>query len=88
MLALWRLLRAWRGRPLWLALSMALLFLLLDGGSGYASPGTLFLTRLWQGKVILLCVVVPTLLVYALQIVEHPTGEERVGCSRRAPPSG
>ncbi len=72
-LALWRLLRAWRVRPLWLALSMALLFLLLDGGSGYASPGTLFLTRLWQGKVILLCLMVPTLLVYALRYVEHPT---------------
>jgi hypothetical protein len=72
-LALWRLLAAWRVRPLWLALSVALLFLLFDGGSGYAAPGNLFLIRLWQGKVILLCLMVPTLLLYALKYVERPT---------------
>jgi len=30
-------------------------------------------TRLWQGKVILLCLVVPLLLVYALRYVDRPT---------------
>lgn len=72
-LALWRLLRAWRVRPVWVALSVGLVFLLFDAGAGYATPGNLFLTRLWQGKVILLCLMVPTLLVYALRYVDRPT---------------
>jgi hypothetical protein len=72
-LALWRLLREWQVRALGLTLSLALAFLLLDGGFGYASPGNLFLIRLWQGKVILLCVLLPTLLVYALRYVDRPT---------------
>jgi hypothetical protein len=72
-LALWRLLRAWRVGHLFWVLSTALVFLLFDGSSSYASPGNLFLTRLWQGKVVLLCVLVPVLLVYALRYVERPS---------------
>jgi hypothetical protein len=72
-LALWRLLRAWGVRPVFWVLSTALVFLLFDGTSSYATPGNLFLTRLWQGKVVLLCVVVPVLLVAALRYVERPT---------------
>ena len=72
-LALWRLLRTWRVPLVPVALSVALAFLLLDAGPGYATPGNLFLTRLWQGKVILLCLVVPALLVYAVRYVERPT---------------
>ncbi len=72
-LALWRLLRAWRVRQVAVALSVALVFLLVDGTTSYASPGNLFVTRLWQGKVILLCVVVPLLLTHALRYVERPT---------------
>jgi hypothetical protein len=72
-LALWRLLRAWRVPGTGWALSAALVFLLFDGGASYATPGNLFLTRLWQGKIILLCVLVPVLLVYALRYVDNPT---------------
>ena len=72
-LALWRLLRAWRVRMTAVALSVALAFLLFDGGPGYAAPGNLFLIRLWQGKVILLCLLVPLLLVYAVRYVERPS---------------
>jgi hypothetical protein len=72
-LALWRLLTAWRVKAVAVALSVALLFLLLDGGFGYAAPGNLFLIRIWQGKVILLCLMVPTLLVYALRYAEQPS---------------
>ncbi len=72
-LALWRLLRSWRVLEVGVALSAALVFLLLDGTSSYASPGNLFLTRLWQGKVILLCVLVPLLLVFALAHAERPS---------------
>jgi hypothetical protein len=71
-LALWRLLRAWRVPSTALALSVALVFLLVDGGTPYGTPGNLFVTRLWQGKVILLCLLVPLLLVYALRYVERP----------------
>ena len=72
-LALWRLLRAWRVTHVALALSIGLAFLLFDGTSSYGPPGNLFVTRLWQGKVILLCIVVPLLLVHLLRYVERPT---------------
>ena len=72
-LALWRLLRTWRVRHVGWVLSVALAFLLVDGTESYGTPGNLFLTRLWQGKVILLCLVVPLLLVHALRYVERPT---------------
>jgi Family of unknown function (DUF6077) len=71
-LALWRLLRIWRTPARVLALSAALLFLLVDGTTSYGSPGNLFLTRLWQGKVILLCLAVPLLLGYAARFAERP----------------
>jgi hypothetical protein len=69
--ALWQLLRAWRLRRVAVALGGALVFLLLDGTSSYATPGNLFVTRLWQGKVILLCVLVPVMLVRAVQHIDH-----------------
>ncbi|MEJ7894488.1 MAG: DUF6077 domain-containing protein [Solirubrobacteraceae bacterium] len=72
-LALWRLLAHWGVRAVGVAVTVALVFLLFDGGPGYGAPGNLFLTRIWQGKVILLCLVVPLLLVYALRYVERPT---------------
>ena len=53
----------------------------------------MFLIRIWQGKVILLCLMVPVLLVYALRYVERPTrdragwlfagGVARWGCAPR-----
>ena len=70
-LALWRLLRCWRTRHVAWVLSAALVFLLLDGGTSYGTPGNLFLTRLWQGKTILLCVMVPLLLVAAARYAGH-----------------
>jgi hypothetical protein len=90
-LALWRLLRAWRVPLVGLAMTAAVAFLLFDGTSSYGTPGNLWVTRLWQGKVILVCVVVPVLLVWALQYVERPSragalrlfvgGVAAVGCS-------
>jgi hypothetical protein len=77
-LALWRLLRTWRVEHLLWVLSTALVFLLFDGTISYASPGQLFVTRLWQGKIVLLCIVVPVLLVHALRYVERPSRARRV----------
>ncbi len=78
-LSLWALVRAWRVPRPGLVLSVALVFLLLDGGGGYAAPGLLFLTRLWQGKVILLCVLVPVLLVRASRFAQAPSRRGAVG---------
>jgi hypothetical protein len=72
-LALWRLLRAWRVTYVTVALLAALLFLLFDGTFSYGPPGNLWLTRLWQGKVILLCIVVPVLYVHLLRYAERPS---------------
>jgi hypothetical protein len=77
-LALRRLLRVWRTRLVSVALSVSLVFLLFDGGLGYAPPGNLFVTRLWQGKVILLCLLIPILLTYAVRYVERPTWSRAV----------
>lgn len=77
-LALWRLLRAWRVDHRVVALVAALAFLMVDGTESYASPGNLFATRLWQGKVILACVLVPVLLVHLLRHAERPS-RARVG---------
>jgi hypothetical protein len=72
-LALWRLLRTWRVRRLAIVFSAAMIFLLFDGTSNWATPGNLWATRLWQGKVIMLCLMVPLLLVYALRYVDRPS---------------
>ncbi len=72
-LALHRLLRAWRVPAVGLALVVALAFLLWDGGPGYAAPGNLFLIRMWQGKVLLLCLLVPLLLVALLRHAARPS---------------
>ena len=71
-LALWRLLRVWRVEHRTVALLAALAFLLVDGTASYASPGNLFATRLWQGKVILACVLVPLLVVHLVRHAERP----------------
>lgn len=75
-LALWRLLRAWRAPHVAVVLSVALVFLLFDGAIAYATPGGLFVTRLWQGKIILLCLVIPLLLVHALRYVDRPSRQQ------------
>ena len=64
-LALWRLLRAWAVARVGLALSVALVFLLFDAGEHWL-PGSYFIGRMWQGKVIFVAVLIPILLV-ALQ---------------------
>ena len=71
-LAMGRLLRTWRVPAAGLVLTLAMVFLLLDGAAPY-SPGNLLLTRLWQGKIIYLGLVIPLLLVYAARYVARPT---------------
>ncbi|MEP9381284.1 DUF6077 domain-containing protein [Nocardioides cheoyonin] len=71
-LALWRLLRAWRIRYPVTSLSVALVFMLVARDSWYGLPGDLFVTRMWQGKVLLLCLLVPWLLVHLARYADSP----------------
>jgi hypothetical protein len=66
-LALWRLLRCWRVALVAPALSVALAFLLLDAQE-HRMFGAYFVARLWQGKALFLCILVP--LIFAL-LREH-----------------
>jgi hypothetical protein len=71
-LALWRLLRTWGARLPLLALAVGLVFLLF-GGADHASFGNLFLARMWQGKILFLCVVVPLLFVHLTEWSRSPS---------------
>ncbi|HEY7004385.1 MAG TPA: DUF6077 domain-containing protein [Gaiellaceae bacterium] len=70
-LAFWRLLRAWGIRLVGFALSMMLAFLLVDV-HGHKTLGSAFVSRLWQGKVIFLCVLVPVIFVLVAQFSARP----------------
>jgi Family of unknown function (DUF6077) len=71
-LATWRLLRAWRVPRAWLALSVASAFLVL-GAVTMRAFGVFALTRVWQGKALLVTVLVPLLFALAHEYAERPT---------------
>ena len=70
-LALWRLLRGWRVPMPALALSVSVVFLLFAADENRMLGG-FFVSRLWQGKVVLLCVLVPVLLALLQAYAERP----------------
>jgi hypothetical protein len=70
-LATWRLLRAWRVRMVGLALSTALVFLLM-AAQDHRTLGNFFVGRMWQGKVVFLTVLVPLLFVLLLDYARRP----------------
>jgi Family of unknown function (DUF6077) len=70
-LAQWRLLRTWRVPMVGLALSVALLFVLFDAEE-HRMPGAFFIGRMWQGKVLFLWLLVPTLLVLLHRYAARP----------------
>jgi hypothetical protein len=76
-LAAWRLLRVWGVRMGGLALTVTLVFLLVDA-QGNQSFGNFFISRLWQGKVVFLAVLVPLLFALLTEYVERPTGRRLV----------
>jgi hypothetical protein len=61
--ALWRLLRAWAPRRATACFAVGCVFLLLSA-QDFLTPGSFFLSRMWQGKVIFVAWLVPTLYVY------------------------
>jgi hypothetical protein len=71
-LATWRLLRAWRARMPALALSVALTFLLFDAAGGQMLGG-FFVARMWQGKVLLVALLVPLLFALLHEYARRPT---------------
>jgi Family of unknown function (DUF6077) len=71
-LATWRLLRDWGVRMVGVALSAAMLFLLWDAGD-HKTLGSLFVGRMWQGKILFLAVLVPTLFVLLNRYAARPT---------------
>ena len=75
-LALWRLLRTWRVRAPATALSVALAFLLLSAWQ-HRMFGSFFVGRMWQGKVVFLAVLVPTLLSLLHEYADRPTRRGR-----------
>jgi Family of unknown function (DUF6077) len=76
-LALWRLYRAWQVPLVWVALSVALVFLLFDAGT-YRALGQTVLSRTWHGKAALLAVLVPVLFVLLQEYRERPTRQRLV----------
>jgi hypothetical protein len=71
--ALWRLLRLWAPRHVAFCFALGLVFWLwsaqnIDQGGfpyvGSLTRGNYFITRIWQGKVVLVCWLVPTLYAY------------------------
>ena len=71
-LALWRLLRVWEVPMPALALSTALVFLLVAACDEHRTVGEFFVTRLWQGKAVFVAVVVPLLFALLCGYAEHP----------------
>ncbi|HSE80806.1 MAG TPA: DUF6077 domain-containing protein [Gaiellaceae bacterium] len=71
-LATWRLLRAWKVPLVGLALTTAMVFLVI-AAEEHRTLGNLFVGRIWQGKIILLVVLVPVLFVLAQEYSERPT---------------
>ncbi|TDC65938.1 hypothetical protein E1200_17565 [Actinomadura sp. GC306] len=68
--ALWRLVRAWAPRRAALCFAVAAAYLLLSG-TATASLGSFHLPRMWQGKAMLVSVLVPLLLVYLTRWAER-----------------
>ncbi|MFB4311395.1 DUF6077 domain-containing protein [Actinomadura sp. GTD37] len=68
--ALWRLVRAWAPRRAPLCFAVAAVYLLWTGTSA-ASFGSFHLPRLWQGKAVLVSVLLPLLFVYLTRWAER-----------------
>lgn len=76
-LAAWRLLRTWRVSMVGLALSTALIFLLM-AAQEHRTFGNLFVGRIWQGKIVFLAVLVPLLYVLLQAYAKQPTWRQLV----------
>jgi Family of unknown function (DUF6077) len=69
--ALWRLLRAWSSRVTALCFTVGVAYLLFSAQT-HLTPGSFFLSRMWQGKVIFVAWLVPTLYVHLTRWLTRP----------------
>jgi hypothetical protein len=69
--ALWRLLRLWAPRALTLCFVVAVAYLLFSAQFNL-TPGSFFLSRMWQGKVIFVAWLVPSLYVLLTKWLTRP----------------
>lgn len=76
-LAAWRLLRNWRVSMVGLALSTAMVFLVM-AAQEHRTFGNLFVGRIWQGKIVFLAVLVPLLYVLLQAYAKQPTWRQLV----------
>ncbi|XVQ15094.1 DUF6077 domain-containing protein [Spirillospora sp. CA-255316] len=70
--ALWRLIRAWAPRWAPACFGVAVVYLLWSG-VGQASLGSFHLLRMWQGKAMMVSIMVPLLYVYLTRWAERRT---------------
>ncbi|MEV5830433.1 DUF6077 domain-containing protein [Spirillospora sp. NPDC052242] len=75
--ALWRLVRAWAPRRAALCLAVGVVYLLWTGLSP-ASLGSFHLLRMWQGKAVLVSLLVPLLFAYLTHWAERRTRRDLV----------
>ncbi|RAY11130.1 hypothetical protein DPM19_32000 [Actinomadura craniellae] len=71
--ALWRLVREWAPRRAALCFALGAVYLLWSGAHN-ASLGSFHLVRLWQGKAVLVSLVIPLLYVYLTRWAERRSG--------------
>jgi hypothetical protein len=76
-LATWRLLRTWGVPMVGLALSVAMVFLLFHA-QGNLTLGNLFIGRIWQGKIVVLTVLIPLVFALLNEYVARPTRRRRL----------
>jgi hypothetical protein len=70
-LAIWRLLRAWRAQMVGVALTTSMVFLIW-AAQDHRTFGSFFVGRVWQGKAIFVALLVPLLFVLLLEWAERP----------------
>jgi len=76
--AVWLLLRVWRARRPASSLVLTMCFIVL-GGYSHATWGNLHLARIWQGKAVLVAVLVPYLYAVLFTAVGHWKGVQGSG---------
>ncbi|WP_109510334.1 DUF6077 domain-containing protein [Nocardioides speluncae] len=65
--AIWRLVRAWAPRRVFLVYAASIAFLMLSGDS---TLGNFWIVRMWQGKVMAICFLMPLIWAYVTDVVE------------------
>jgi hypothetical protein len=79
--AIWRLVRAWAPRRVFLVYVVAVGFLMLSGDS---MMGNFWIVRMWQGKVMAICFLMPLIWAYVTDVIEARSASEADDARDRA----